>query len=192
MGALSSEQTPFILLAAQLCRDVALHAGLGANLLIQPIKNTLSSLDGKAGHTGGVRYPCSDSDVRPCSHNYTHNGPFYRSVLTLRIIKNKKINPPHLIHSESPACYTTTNRGWVVSSTVLSCWEVRCRGWFGKACCWGVCVFVCRVQGADVVWWQGKVEVEEECVCFFCFLFFEIWIFSPRPIPAHSTVLTAN
>lgn len=103
MGALSSEQTPFILLAAQLCRDVALHAGLGANLLIQPIKNTLSSLDGKAGHTGGVRYPCSDSDVRPCSHNYTHNGPFYRSVLTLRIIKNKKIKPP------------TSNSLWVSS-----------------------------------------------------------------------------
>lgn len=109
----------------------------GANLIIQPIKNenTSSWVDRKAGHTGGFRYPCSDPHVRPCSHTYTHGVPLYLPVLTLQ----KSFIKTHLIHSWVSSLF---------SSSMLCCWEVRCRG----RLVWGSMLpGGCRGQ------WEGRV-----------------------------------
>lgn len=137
------------------CSLLALHAGLEKVLyrsvvltwLFSPLKNknTLSWVDRKAGHTGGFRYPCSDPHVRPCSHTYTHGVPLYLPVLTLQ----KSFIKTQLIHSRVSSLF---------SSSMLCCWEVRCRGeaGLGQHAAGGVSRAV-GGQGADVVLCQEGV-----------------------------------
>lgn len=176
---------------SSVCSLLALHAGLEKVLyrsvvltwLFSPLKNknTLSWVDRKAGHTGGFRYPCSDPHVRPCSHTYTHGVPLYLPVLTLQ----KSFIKTQLIHSRVSSLF---------SSSMLCCWEVRCRGeaglgqhaaggvveGSGRAGCW------CGAMSGGGIGWGRP--------CFLGFFILDL-NFSQLPTPAlplTAVVLTAN
>lgn len=120
------------------------------------------SLDKKAGHTGGFRYPCSDSDVRPCSHNDTETGSFYLPVLTL----SRNIKKQPLILS-AVLCTTRWTQWPPTPCCAAGRWDAG--GWLGAACCQGVC---CGwVGGRVLMWCYGKRRVH---------IVFQIWIFSVK------------
>lgn len=115
-----------------------------ANLIIQPIK-TQVTITGQEGRSHWrlqipmLRFRCKAMLTH--LHTHTRSGPFCLPVLTLSRNINKNVSTclcvsSHLHHQVD----------WVVRSTMLCCWEVRCRGWFGAACCQDVC------WGW---WWEG-------------------------------------
>lgn len=177
MGALSKDQSSCFLFCCTTCRVRKGAPSLsGAHLIIQSIQNTLSSLDRRAGDTGGFRYPCSDSVLRPCSTTQTHT-----------------VVPSTCLYSPwAQIIKTTSNSLWVSSlgyhqvglsglqyHAVLLGGEKQGAGLGQHAA--GVCV----EGGGRARCWCGaigrrRVEAEEHHVLF-CFRF---ECFSPRPITA--------